>query len=109
MKSLSKRLFCSHAFYILDKGQIIHIFPNKPTTGTRASIYHKLDTIGDFRNRVNHCVPICFIGNVIYCSVALSFLNTIYDLVNWINPELVKFFDDLNIIKNKINQNYKIY
>ena len=100
-------LFLAHHYSLLS-GQIIHIFPNKPPTETRASIYEKLDIIRDFRNRVNHCEPICFKGNSIDCSESLTILNTIYDLLNWINPELVNFFDDLNIVKNKINQINKI-
>ena len=100
-------LFLPHHYSLL-AGQIIHIFKNKPTTETRSSIYSKLDAIRDFRNRVNHCEPICFNGNVIDCSVALNILNTIYDLVSWIDPELVKFFDNLNIVKNKIAQINKI-
>jgi len=96
-------LFLSHHYSLLS-GQIIHIFPNKPKTETRASIYRKLDLIRDFRNRVNHCEPICFKGINIDCSKALTILNTIYDLLCWINPELVKFFDNLNNVRNKINQ-----
>ncbi len=96
-------LFLSHHYSLLS-GQIIHIFPNKPTTESRASLYDKLDKIRNFRNRVNHCEPICFRGNTIDCSEALSILNTIYDLLDWIDPELKKFFDNIENIRNRINQ-----
>ena len=96
-------LFLSH-HYGLVSGQIIHIFPNKPIRETRASIYDKLDKIRNFRNRVNHCEPICFRGNTIDCTESLTILNSIYDLLNWIDPELEKFFDGLDNVRNKINQ-----
>lgn len=96
-------LFLSHHYSLLS-GQIIHIFPYKPATETRASIYSKLDKIRDFRNRVNHCEPICFNGNSIDCTESLAILNTIYDLLKWIDPELEKFFEGLENVRNKISQ-----
>ncbi|MGA9212020.1 hypothetical protein, partial [Kaistella sp.] len=96
-------LFLSHHYSILS-GQIIHIFPYKPATETRASIYSKLDKMRDFRNSVNHCEPICFNGNSIDCTESLAILNTIYDLLKWIDPDLEKFFEGLENVRNKINQ-----
>lgn len=96
-------LFLSHHYGLLS-GQIIHIFPNKPTTETRANIYNKLDKIRDFRNRVNHCEPICFRGNAIDCTESIEILDTIYNLLTWINPDLINFFDSLDNVRNKINQ-----
>ncbi|MGA9212412.1 hypothetical protein, partial [Kaistella sp.] len=96
-------LFLSHHYSILS-GQIIQIFPYKPATETRASIYSKLYKMRDFRNRVNHCESIFFNGNSIDCTESLAILNTIYDMLKWIDPELEKFFEGLENVRNKINQ-----
>ncbi len=63
--------FLSH-HYSLVGGQPIHIFPHKPSIEDRASIYSKLDEIRRFRNRVNHCEPICFSGHSIDCTEAFE-------------------------------------
>jgi hypothetical protein len=92
--------FLSH-HYALVGGQPIHIFPHKPLTENRASIYDKLDAIKNFRNRVNHCEPLCFVGHHIDCSYALNIRAKIYHLVGWINPSLVPFFENIDNVQNK--------
>jgi hypothetical protein len=92
--------FLSH-HYSLVSGQPIHIFPNKPANENRASIYNKLDLIKDFRNRVNHNEPICFIGDNIDCTYALQIRTTIYSLIEWIDPKLIPFFEDIDNIRSK--------
>ena len=89
--------------YALIAGQPIHIFPNKPSIEDRASLYSKLDAIRSFRNRVNHCEPICFNGNHINCSEAIEIRNILYDLVRWINPDLISFFKDIDNTQSKID------
>lgn len=100
-------LFLSH-HYSLIGGQPIHIFPYKPTSENRASIYNKLDKIKDFRNRVNHCEPICFDGNNIDSIEALTIRDTIYTLIKWIDPDLIPFFESIDNIQNKAFQLTKI-
>jgi hypothetical protein len=95
--------FLSH-HYSLVGGQPIHIFSNKPITENRASIYDKLDDIKSFRNRVNHCEPLCFNGHSIDCTLALDIRTKIYHLVTWIDPQLVPFFESIDNIQSKINQ-----
>ncbi len=95
--------FLSH-HYSLVGGQPIHIFPHKPANENRASIYDKLDKIKDFRNRVNHCEPLCFVGNHIDCNEALKIRTIIYSLIEWINPDLISFFNDIDNIQGKANQ-----
>ncbi len=90
--------------YSLVGGQPIHIFPHKPTTENRASIYDKLDEIKNFRNRVNHCEPLCFSGHSIDCSEALAIRIKIYNLIRWINPDLVPFFESIDNVQSKTNQ-----
>lgn len=95
--------FLSH-HYSLVGGQPIHIFPHKPANENRAGIYYKLDKIKDFRNRVNHCEPICFIGQNIDCNEALNIRTIIYALIEWMDPNLIAFFEDIDSIQNKANQ-----
>lgn len=95
-------LFLAH-HYSLIGGQPIQIFVNKPTVEDRASLYSKLDDIRNFRNRVNHCEPLCFNGNNIDCSKTLDIRAKLYDLINWIEPELVPFFESIDNVQNKVN------
>jgi hypothetical protein len=92
--------FLSH-HYSLVGGQPIHIFANKPNTENRASIYSKLDDIKNFRNRVNHCEPLCFNGPHIDCSLALDIRSKLYNLLSWIDPQLIPFFESIDNIPNK--------
>lgn len=89
--------------YALVAGGPIQIFPYKPATENRASILKKLNSIQSFRNRVNHCEPLCFTGHYINCSEALKVRTLIYDLVSWIEPELVSFLEKLDNIVNRAN------
>ncbi len=95
--------FLSH-HYSLIEGKPIHVFAHKPATQNRASIYNKLDDIKNFRNRVNHCEPLCFNEHNIDCSWALDIRKKLYDLIGWIDPEMVTFFESLDNIQSKITR-----
>lgn len=95
--------FLSH-HYSLVEGQPIHIFGNKPLGENRASIYSKLDDIKNFRNRVNHCEPLCFNGHNIDCYLALDIRSKLYNLIEWIDPQMVYFFERLDNIQSKTAQ-----
>ncbi|MEN9907854.1 MAG: hypothetical protein RLZZ540_995 [Bacteroidota bacterium] len=99
--------FLAH-HYALIGGEPIHIFAYKPTIEDRASIYSKLDEIRRFRNRVNHCEPICFLAHNIGCTEALAIRSKLYNLLEWIAPELVPFFEQVDNIQSKVNQIMKI-
>lgn len=90
--------------YTLVSGEPIKIFQHKPLSETRASIYSKLDEIRDLRNRVNHCEPLCFTGARINCSGVLETRLKTYDLIKWIEPNLVPFFESIDNIENKANR-----
>lgn len=100
-------LFLPH-HYALIGGQPIHIFAYKPTTEDRASIYSKLDDIRNFRNRVNHCEPLCFNGNSIDCNETIAIRNKLYNLVSWIKPELVSFFESIDNVQSKVDNIMRI-
>jgi hypothetical protein len=90
--------------YSLVGGQPIHVFANKPLIENRASIYSKLDDIKNLRNRVNHCEPLCFIGNNVDCSDVLEIRKKLYNLIEWIEPELIPFFEDVDNVQNKVKR-----
>lgn len=90
--------------YALVRGQPIHIFPHKPTHEDRASIYDKLDQIRAFRNRMNHCEPLCFDNHHVDCGHALHIRNTIYELISWIDPGLPSFFGTIDNVPSKAAQ-----
>ncbi len=94
--------------YTLVGGQPIHAFPNKPSTENRASIYDKLEEIKQFRNRMNHCEPLCFIGPNIDCTYALDIRKNLYDLIQWIDPDLIPFFSGIDDIQSKTTEIMKI-
>lgn len=95
--------FLAH-HYALIGGHPIQIFPYKPAFEDRASIYDKLDQIRAFRNRINHCEPICFNNYQVDCSYAMCVRNILYNLVKWIDPELVSFFDKIDNVPRKVEK-----
>lgn len=94
----------STVHYRLIAGQPIHIFPHKPGSEKRSSIHGRLEEIQKFRNRISHQEPICFTHNHIDCTRAVEVRKHIFDLVAWIDPDLVPFFDELDNIQNEIDQ-----
>lgn len=82
--------------YSLVSGSPIHCFPFKPSQENRASLHSKLEEIKNFRNRVNHCEPLCFSGSTIDCTEALKIRSFLYDLLQWIDPALPNFFKKID-------------
>ncbi|KAA2244803.1 hypothetical protein F0L74_02225 [Chitinophaga agrisoli] len=95
--------FLAH-HYSLVGGRPIHIFPGKPAIENRASIHAKLDAIQGFRNRVSHCEPLCFVGHNIDCSAISAIRTTLYNLIGWIDPQLIPFFEKIDTVQRRINQ-----
>ncbi len=94
--------------YALVHGQSIYVFPYRPITENRSSIHNKLDIVKNYRNRMNHCEPLCFRGNAIDCAEALAVRSAVYDLVTWIEPDLISYFESIDNIRGKINQIMRI-
>lgn len=100
-------LFLPHHHSLLS-GQLIHIFPNKPSSVNRANIYGRLNQIREFRNRVNHCEPLCFEANEINCAKAEEVLKDIYELLSWIGSDTIPFIKVFDNIEGKINRIHNI-
>lgn len=100
-------LFLGHHYSLLN-GCPIHVFPYKPSSENRASIYTKMEKIQKFRNRINHCEPICFNGSHIDCLDAEDIYKTLYDLIAWLDPQLIPFFSDIDNVPSKLKLIKKI-
>ena len=100
-------LFLGHHYSLLN-GCPIHVFPYKPSSENRASIYTRLEKIKEFRNRINHCEPICFNGGHIDCSDAEGIYKTLYDLITWLDPSVLPFFANIDNVTGKIESIKKI-
>lgn len=99
--------FLAHHYSLL-AGSPIHAFPYKPRNENRASIYKKLEMIKDFRNRINHCEPICFDNNQTSLAKAEEVYKTLFDLIAWIDPAILVFFNDIDNVKSKMKLIKKI-
>lgn len=95
-------LFDTHHYRLIG-GIVIHSFNHKPTRVNRSILSQKLNKVREFRNRVYHNEPICFNGNAICFAYAESIKNEIYELLNWIDPDLTNYVEYFDAIDNKIN------
>ncbi|WP_289024410.1 hypothetical protein [uncultured Salegentibacter sp.] len=95
-------LFDPHHYKLIG-GVVIHCFPNKPAQVNRSILNQKLNNIREFRNRVYHNEPICFNANNIDFTEAISIKEEIYELLEWIEPDLVDYVEYFNGIEAKIN------
>ena len=95
-------LFLSHHYRLID-GQPIKIFAYKPVSENRSRLYSKLSAIKTLRNRVNHCDPLCFKKNKIDCSLILSIRLDMLRLIEWIEPDLLPFFESIDKLTKKVD------
>ena len=95
-------LFDTHHYRLIG-GVVIHCFPRKPAHVNRNTLNQKLNRIREFRNRIYHNEPVCFIGNTIGFTDATNIKQEIYELLEWIDADLTEYVDYFNGIDNKIN------
>jgi len=69
----------------------------------RNILNQNLNTIREFRNRVYHNEPICFKGNSIDFTEAKTIKNEIYELLKWIDADLIDYVEYFNGIDMKIS------
>jgi hypothetical protein len=87
-----------HSYYKILKGRPIKLFKNLPSGYGRTEILNELSKVRQFRNRINHNEPICFVGLGIDFSKTFAVYQSILNLLNWINPELIPWIKDINKI-----------
>ena len=95
-------------FYRILNGRPIQIFTNLPSNTNRIDVMNRLNKIRNFRNRISHSEPICFLNNNIDFSDAIDVYDTIIELFDWMDPELKKFIKDIDSVSVKINSAQKV-
>lgn len=95
-------LFDTHHYRLIG-GVVIHCFPLKPAHINRNALSQKLNRIREFRNRIYHNEPVCFIGNNIDLTNARNIKREIYELLEWIDADLTEYVEYFNGIDAKIN------
>lgn len=100
-------LFDTHHYRLIG-GSPILAFPYKPAHANRNFINQKLNRIREFRNRIYHNEPICFNGQDLDFAEANEIKEAIYDLLNWIDPELTAYVEYFNAIHSKIESSSNI-
>jgi len=94
--------------YRILRGRPIQIFNHLHSGIGRVEVCDKLNKIRKFRNRINHNEPICFSGTTIDFNNAEEVYMAIIDLLKWIDPELIKWVNDLDSVILKIKNAQKI-
>ena len=79
-----------------------------PVGFTRIDVGIRLNKVRLLRNRINHNDPICFNKNTIDFSVAQEVYFAIYEVLDWIDPELKRFLKELDKVKMQITRARKI-
>ena len=100
-------LFENHHYKIL-KGRPIKLFKNLPSGYGRTEILNELSKVRQFRNRINHNEPICFVGVAIDFSNTTAVYQSILNLLKWINPELIPWIKDIDKINATITKGQNV-
>ncbi len=94
--------FFSKGVYKALKAVPYKIFTNLPPGTQRASIYTTLNEIRLFRNRVYHNEPICFFNGTLDLTHARYIHTNIKNVLNWIDPDLLTWTNELDSIEPAI-------
>ena len=95
--------FEAYHFKIL-KGKPIQIFRDLPQGVGRKEIFQKLNSIRQFRNRINHNEPICFVDNKFSFSEIQTIHQSIYELIKYIDERLIDFVESIDKTDEIFNQ-----
>ena len=75
---------------------------NTPHIG-RKEISNEINKIRQFRNRISHNEPICFKQNTVDFTEAIQVHEAILNLLKWIDPEILKFINEIDTVLVEIN------
>jgi len=89
--------------YRLIRGEVIRCFSSKPKRVNRKVLSQKLNRIREFRNRIYHNEPVCFKGNSIDFKKAVIIKKEMYELLEWIDADLIEYVNHINEIEDSIN------
>jgi hypothetical protein len=90
--------------YRLIGGSAIHAFANRPSAITRANISDGLYKIRQFRNRINHNEPTFLHNHVINFTPVIDVYDTMIDMFNWFDPDLIKFIKSLDKVNRTVSR-----
>ena len=96
-------LFEPHHFRLIG-GAPLKCFTKKPPHVNRSILATKLDEVRSFRNRVYHNEPICFSGAQINFSGTNAIMQDIYDMLNWMDPELTVFVSQFDEVERQFRE-----
>ena len=94
-------LFEVHHYRLL-RGKPIQVFQRLASATGRKAVFDNLNKIRLFRNRVNHNEPVCFKGHRFDLSFAEEVYQSIHEILNWIDPELIKWIADIDSVPSKM-------
>ena len=94
--------FEPHHYKIL-KGKPIQIFGDLPQGVGRKEILNKLNAIRQFRNRINHNEPICFVNNKFSYSEIEAIHQSIYELLKYIDERILDFVKTIDKTEETLN------
>lgn len=94
--------------YRILRGRPIQIFNHLPAGIGRIEVCDRLNKVREFRNRINHNEPVCFIGNNIDFTYVEEVYSSIVEILSWIDPELINWIQDMNSVMIKITNAKKI-
>lgn len=96
-------LFEKKPFAVL-AGAPLSVFKNKPTSIDRSHINTRIIEVREFRNRINHNEPVCFINGKKDFSYALDMHRKIMELLEWIDddiPQSLAALDKVMVVIDK--------
>lgn len=82
--------------YSLLKGVPIRAFANLPSTVKRHQVYRTLTDIRQFRNRIYHNEPICFLNGACDLNPAALVRDQIVELLGWLSPILPEWVSEID-------------
>lgn len=100
-------LFEPHHFRLIAASPM-RAFKNLPSGYGRKEVVEELTKIRKFRNRINHNEPIVLYRNRIDFVFAEGIHESIKNVLNWLDPQLVGWIKDLDKVNKIILQSRKI-
>jgi Abi-like protein len=100
-------LFEPHHFRLIGASPM-NSFMNLPAPNNRSTVAAKLKTIRKFRNRINHNEPIILYRNTMDLMLATEIHQSIIDVLNWLDPNLIRWIGELDKVSQVLAQCRKI-
>jgi hypothetical protein len=91
--------------YAVLSGTPMSVFKNKPVYIGRTDINNRIIEVREFRNRINHNEPICFVNGRKDFSYAKSMHDKILELMDWIDPDISNSLSMIDNVANIITKN----